>query len=134
MPAHLFVVHFPVALLIVGAAADLAGAALKDAGLRRFAGVLLMLGAAGAVLAFFTGGGALSMAALRVPPGDPRIEAHTQWGGAGVWLLAVAGVLRGLWHRRLDGWQGWAALALALVSAALVVAIAVTGTAISHGG
>ncbi len=133
MPLHLFLVHFPVALVTVGAAADLAGALAGRVEARRWAGVLLVLGAAAAALAFFTGGGALSYALARVSPVDPALEAHTRWGGAGVWPLLALGALRLAWRRRLDGAHGWALLAAALASAALVVAITVTGTRISHG-
>ena len=132
--AHLLVVHFPVALIVTGAAADLAGAVLGDRRLRSFAGVLLVLGAAAAVLAFLTGQGATMAALARVPPGDPRLDAHAQWGAAVVWPLAAAGVLRALWRDRLEGARGWLLLAAALASAALVVAMALTGAAISHGG
>jgi uncharacterized membrane protein len=132
MPAHLFIAHFPVALLLTGAVADVAGAAFGKRRLRELAGALLVLGAAGAVLAFLTGGGAFAMALMRVAPGDPRLDAHAQWGGAGVWVLAAAGVLRALWIGRLEGWHGWLLLAAALASAALVTALAITGAAISH--
>ncbi|HEX6040011.1 DUF2231 domain-containing protein [Longimicrobium sp.] len=133
MSAHLFVVHFPVALLLTGAAADLAGAVLRSDRVRAFAGVLLVLGGAAAFVAFFTGGGALAAVLSRVTPGDPRLEAHQQWGAAGVWVLAGAAALRAAWRRRPDGVRGWIALAAALVSAVLVVFIALSGAAISHG-
>ena len=134
MPIHLFLVHFPVALIVVGAAADLAGALTGKAEARRWAGVLLVLGSVAAALAFFTGGGALSYALARVSPVDPRLEAHTQWGGAGVWPLVAGGALRLAWRRRLNGVHGWVLLAAALLCAALVVAISVSGTRVSHGG
>ncbi|HEU0053467.1 MAG TPA: DUF2231 domain-containing protein, partial [Longimicrobium sp.] len=89
VPAHLWLAHFPVALLLVGAAADAAGAALRDPRVRRFATVLLVLGAALAVAAFLAGQGALFRVQGRLAPGDPRLDAHTQWGGAGVWALAA---------------------------------------------
>ncbi|HEX6913584.1 MAG TPA: DUF2231 domain-containing protein [Longimicrobium sp.] len=133
MPAHLFLAHFPVALVLTGAAADLGGAVLRSPRVRGFAGVLLIAGGASAFLAFFTGGGALSAALSRVPPGDPRLEAHQQWGAAGVWLLLASAGLRGAWRRRLDGPRGWLALAAALASAAVVTGIALSGAAISHG-
>jgi uncharacterized membrane protein len=133
MPAHLFIAHFPVALIITGAAADLAGAALRSERTRAFAGVLLMAGGAFAFLSFLTGGGALAAALGRIPPGAPSIEAHQQWGAAGVWLLLGAAGLRLAWSRRLDGARGWLALAAALASAAVVTGIALSGAAISHG-
>lgn len=132
MPAHLFLAHFPVALLVTGAAADLAGALLRMERVRAFAGVLLVIGGASAFLAFFTGGGAVSAALARIPPGDPRLDAHQQWGAAGAWLLLGAAALRAAWRRRLDGARGWIALAAALASAAVVVGIALSGAAVSH--
>jgi uncharacterized membrane protein len=134
MARHLFLAHFPIALLVLGAAADLYGAALSSAPARRWAGTLLMAGAVGALLAFLTGQGALPDALTRTPPPYARVEAHTQWGGAGVWLLVGAGALRLAWRRRLSGLHGWALLVAAVGSAALVIAIAATGTAIAHGG
>ncbi len=132
MPAHLLVVHFPVALLVTGAAADLAGAAAGRPAWRRFAGVLLVLGAAGALLAFLTGQGALFAAVGRVSPADPSLEAHARLGGVAVWPLAAAGALRGAWRDRLEGPRGWALLGLALLSAALVLWVAASGSTISH--
>jgi uncharacterized membrane protein len=131
MPIHLFVVHFPVALLVVGAAADLAGAALRSEPIRRWAGALLIGGSIAAAIAFFTGQGAASTLG-RDPETYLRLESHTQWGGPGVWILIIAGGLRAVWRNRLHGATGWATLALALLSAALVVAIALSGAAISH--
>lgn len=134
MPAHLILIHFPVALLVTGAAADLAGAATGRAGLRRGAGWLLLLGALAALLAFFTGQGALQAALGRVSPADTRLEAHTQWGAVGTWALVGAGFLRAVWRDRLSGVHGWVTLAAGVLSALLAVAITLSGHAISHGG
>lgn len=134
MPAHLYLAHFPVALVTLGAAADLAGVVMRDPRLRRFGGALIMLGALVAFFTFLTGQNALALALVRVHPGNPAIETHTQWGGAGVWVIVIAGVLRALWRDRLEGPYGWATLAAGLAAAAVVTALAVTGAAISHGG
>jgi uncharacterized membrane protein len=133
MPAHLFLAHFPVAMLVTGAAADLAGAVLRDRRIRTFATALLITGGAFALLAFLTGGGALSAVMGRNPAGSAALETHQQLGAVGAWLLAGAAALRAAWARSLDGVRGWAALAAALASAALVVGLALTGAAISHG-
>jgi uncharacterized membrane protein len=134
MNAHLFIAHFPIALLVVGAGADLIGAAAGNPDLRRMAGTLLILGTLGALLSFMTGEGALLSALERIRPGDTALEVHTQWGAVGVWGLMIAGGLRVLWRNRLEGARGWIALAVALASAALVVMIGLSGTAIAHGG
>jgi uncharacterized membrane protein len=133
MPPHLFVAHFPVALILAGAAADAGGAIVRSGRARRFAGVLLIAGGASALPAFLTGGGARSAALSRVPPGAPRLEAHQQWGAAGAWLLLGAAGVRAAWRGRMDGVRGWIALAAALASAAAVTTIALSGAAISHG-
>lgn len=131
MPIHLFIVHFPVALLVVGAAADLAGVGLRSEATRRWAGALLIAGAFAAALAFFTGQGAAATLG-RDPETYLRLESHTQWAGPSIWVLIIAGGLRGVWRNRLRGTTGWATLGLALLSAFLVVAIAQSGSAISH--
>jgi uncharacterized membrane protein len=130
---HLTLVHFPIALLVVGAGMDLIGAAMDREPIRRLAGVLLMLGAGAAVLAFLTGQDAADRTVGRIHPTDPRLDLHAQWGAVGSWALAGAGVLRGMWKDRLSGTYGWINVGIALVAAALVVAIGLTGTEISHG-
>lgn len=134
MPAHLFLIHFPVALVVVGAMLDVIGALGGRPDARRWGGAFLIMGAAAALLAFWTGQAALDHLAGGAPLlGSPVVEAHTQWGGAGVWPLAGAGMLRAAWRSRLDGLHGWVNLAAAVVAALLVVAITLSGTAIRHG-
>lgn len=131
MTAHHWIVHFPVALLLAGATADLAGALVRDPAPRRWATPLLVLGAAAALLAFLTGQGAL----LMMPGGEaagPALEAHTQWGGSGIWPIAAAGGLRLAWRRRLEGPHGWALLGVALVSALVAVLISSSGMGLAH--
>lgn len=129
---HLFLAHFPVALLVAGAGAELLGVLFRHRELRRWAGWLLVLGAVGAVLAWSTGEGARQEVLARPGPPWERLEAHTRWGGAGVWALVGAGALRAAWRHHLEGPRGWILAALALLSALLVGAIANSGTAISH--
>lgn len=133
MTAHVWLAHFPAALIVTGATADVLGAATRRPGLRATAGALLVLGAAAALASFLTGQGALMAAAARIGAANPHVEAHTQWGGAGVWPLAALGLLRFAWRKRLDGVHGWALLAAAIVSAALVLAIVASGLRIAHG-
>jgi uncharacterized membrane protein len=133
MNTHLLLAHFPVALIVSGALADLAGALAGREALRRCAGALLVAGGFLALLAFFTGGDALAAVAGRVRPGDPRLDAHPQWGAVGTWLLVGGALLRAAWRRSLHGPRGWLLVGVALLSAAVVGAIAVTGHAIAHG-
>ncbi len=52
---HAMLVHFPIALLLVGFAAEIAGFITKKEFFHQVGFGLLLLGAAGAVLAYFTG-------------------------------------------------------------------------------
>jgi uncharacterized membrane protein len=133
MPLHVFVVHFPLALILVGAAGDLVGAGLQSDRIRTWAGSLLILGSAAALLAFLTGAGAESAALSMPQPDRSLIETHSQWGGAAIWPVVGAGVLRVMWRRQLQGPHGWATLAAGVLSAALVIGISASGVAISHG-
>jgi uncharacterized membrane protein len=132
MTAHHWIIHFPVALLLAGAAADAIGAAASAPQLRRWATPLLVAGAAAAVLAFATGQGALLLAQGR-NPADDAVDLHARWGGAGAWPLAAAGALRLAWRDRLRGAYGAALLAAAVLSALLVVLVSRSGMAIMHG-
>lgn len=133
MSLHLFLAHFPVALFVMGFAFDLFGAATGNREARRWAGVLVILGALSSFGAFFTGGGATGELLGRGYRDFARLEEHSQWGGAGVWPLMIVGGLRAAWWGRLEGGYGWANLALAALAALLVTAISLSGTAIMHG-
>ena len=132
MPFHLFVAHFPVVLFLVGAGADIVGAATQSGATRRTAGALLIWAGVMTLLAFLTGQGALQAVLEQFPAGSPRIEAHTQWGAVGTWVLGGLALLRALWRDRLDGVYGWANLAGALLAGVIVVGITLSGSAISH--
>jgi uncharacterized membrane protein len=132
MPIHLFFIHFPIALIVLGAAADVLGAIFRSDATRRWAGVVLILGGAFALAAFVTGESPYST--LQPPMrGAPRILDHTQWGALGAWLLAAAGAWRAAWRTNLRGARGWTMLTVAVLSALLVVGIANSGMAIVHG-
>jgi uncharacterized membrane protein len=129
---HLFIIHFPIALILLGALVDLGGLALDDRALRIRAGQLIMLGSAMAFLAFVTGEGA-KLAVLSVPTISlTALESHQQWGSVGTWGLVGAALLRTMWRNRLTGLHSWLNLGVAAAAALLVVFITLSGTAIRH--
>jgi len=130
---HLFIIHFPAALIVLAAFVDLGGLALEDRPLRIRAGQLLLLGASAAFLAFVTGEGAKLAALGSASVNLAALENHQQWGSVGTWGLIGAAFLRTLWRDRLVGAHRWLNLALALAAAALVVAMTLSGTRIRHG-
>lgn len=133
MNTHLFVIHFPIAAAMLGAFADLVGAASGNPALRVRGGQLLMVAGFAALLAFLTGDGA-RLAALSTGEIDPsRLALHEQWGSVGAWVLVGAATARAVWRHRLDGALGWLNLAIAIISVAIALGVTITGTAVRHG-
>lgn len=133
MPLHLFIVHFPVALIVTAAVLDLIGVALQDRSIRLWAGGFLIVGGFLAFLSFATGEGA-KLAVLSSGEIDlMRLELHQQWGAVGAWGLLIAALLRGLWRNRTVGLFGWLNLLIVLAATALVIGITLSGTMVRHG-
>jgi len=90
---HPLIVHFPIALVIVGLLVDLVALALRNRTVR-FVAVGLYGGAAvGAIAAYFTGLSALESVAL--PPEAIAVaNAHADAGWLAMWILAIYSVIR----------------------------------------
>jgi len=97
-PLHPAVVHFPIALLLVGAAFAVAAVFFRRWHFPLFAAILLSLGSLGAVVASATGEGEEEKVEHSMPSAEPALEEHAGWGetarNAGILatLLAVAAV------------------------------------------
>lgn len=108
MAVHPMVVHFPIALLIVGVAFDLAARFGKREHLRQPASYLLGLGLAGAAAAWLTGNVAAEHAE-RLLPDEGAIQVHRAFATLAVLLF---GVLLAVRRRAGAGYLVLAALAL----------------------
>ena len=121
---HAMLVHFPIALLIVGFLADLFGLFsgrpfFKQAGL-----FLLLLGAAGAAAAYFSGetaGEGMEEGSL-----GQAVALHEQAALITVWA-SVAVVLVRLSLVALKRFQGWPGLISIVLFALLIASVARTG-------
>lgn len=95
-PLHPAVVHFPVALLLLGAVVAVLAVFLRRWHLPLFAAIILSLGAIGAVVATVTGEEEEEKVEHAVPLAEPVLDEHAAWGegarNAGIVasLLAVA--------------------------------------------
>lgn len=133
MNTHLFIIHFPIAAAVIGAAVELIGVAVGNPALRVRGGQLLMIAGFSAFLAFLTGDGA-RLAAINTGEIDlTRLALHEQWGSVGTWVLVGGAMARGVWRNRFDGAIGWLNVAIIVLSAAVAVAITITGTGVRHG-
>jgi len=79
-PLHPAVVHFPIALLLLGAAVAGLAIFVRRWHLPLFAALLLSLGAAGAVVAVATGENEEEVVEHAIPSAEPLLEEHARWG------------------------------------------------------
>lgn len=118
---HPMIIHFPIALIIIGFLSDLVGAITK----RHFftqAGLYLMaLGSIGTIAAFFSGrmagdgvteAGALGMA----------LETHEGAATLALWTVIVLAIMRITLAvtRQMAGWKQWVMVALLAVGVATI--------------
>ena len=129
---HLLVLHFPIALLIVGALLQVVAVVTGNVGVRTAARISLMLGALGAAVTAWTGNAAEEIVE-RVPSvSESVLERHEEIGmwttylAAGLLLVQVVSL-----RARGRGVQ-WGIAALAIVTAMLVGLAGFTGGKIRH--
>jgi uncharacterized membrane protein len=129
---HLVLLHFPIALLIVGAVLKLVAVSGDRPGMRVAARTCLILGGLAAVGTAFTGQAAEEIVEHALPAAEEVLEAHE---GVGMWAayLAAAVVLAELATIRVRrGALAWAAAVLALLTAGLTAYAGLTGGRIRH--
>ncbi len=115
---HPSVVHFPIALGVVGALAALAYLVLKREWLRWFAPVLLTIALLGAVGAYFSGQNAEDRAEkLHVP--EAAIHEHEESSLWAMGLVGLAALLAWATHGKRRG--EWVAAVIAVIAAAAIL-------------
>ncbi len=122
---HPMIVHFPIALLIVGFVCECVGIVFKKKLFTDSALLLLVIGALGAVAAFlsgkYAGEGLIEAGTLK-----QAVETHEQAAELSMWLAVAATIFRVVlaFLKRYSGPLRWISLALFF---AVVLAIARTG-------
>jgi uncharacterized membrane protein len=128
-PLHPAVVHFPIVLILLGAAAAIVAAFWRGGHLPRFAALLLALGALGAWVAVETGESGGGLLETGSPQMENLVDAHQTWAKRTFALAivaaaaAVASALVGRWPRYARG----VAVVAAVASAAAAYAVYETG-------
>ncbi len=122
---HPMIVHFPIALLIVGLLADAAGLFSKKEFFSKAGFYLLILGTIGVIAAYFSG----NLAGDGVTEAGPlkqALETHEDAAGLSIWLMSAAALVRIAFVavKKYSGSLKWVAFALFLIG---VLSIARTG-------
>lgn len=121
---HAMIIHFPIALLLVGFLSEIIALFYKKALFRKIAFYLLILGALGAIAAYITG----SYAAEGIETGRlaEAIEAHQEAALITLWLAIITALYRSvlLFFNYERPWTKWVGI---LLFAALVGSIINTG-------
>src|SRR5512134_1079573 len=115
---HPAVVHFPIALGVVGALAAVVYLLVRKEWLRWFAPILLTIALLGAVAAYFSGQSAEDRAeALKVP--EAAIEEHEESSLYVLGLLALAALLS--WATHAKRRSEWLSALVAVLAAAAIL-------------
>jgi uncharacterized membrane protein len=80
IPLHPAIVHFPIALIFLGALLSTLTIFTRRGALPQFAAVTLILAAAAAQVAISTGGDQADAVLKRMPEAKPLILVHAEWG------------------------------------------------------
>lgn len=125
-PLHPAVVHFPIVLLLLGAPLAVVAVFVRRWNLPVLAAVVLSLGAAGAVVATWTGGEAAELAGELNGGGEQVLDEHEEWGerarNAGIVAALLAVASAALFCKPAVARALGAAAALAGIAAAFSVA------------
>ncbi len=125
-PLHPAVVHFPIVLLLLGAPLAVVAVFVRRWNLPVLAAVVVALGAAGAVVATWTGGEAAELAGELSGGGEQVLDEHEEWGerarNAGIVAALLAVTSAVLLRKPVAARAVGAAAALAAIAAAFSVA------------
>lgn len=121
---HAIVVHFPIALLLVGFASELFGRLSGRTFFSQMGYYLLLLGTAGAVAAYFSGdaaGEGMEEGSLAA-----AVERHEEAAQIALWLALITTAVYSwrAWRAAAPTWSGWLGL---LLFTATIGATALTG-------
>ena len=121
---HAMIIHFPIALLMVGFLSEIIALFYNRILFRKIAFYLLLLGAVGAISAYISGG----YAAEGIETGRlaEAIEAHEEAALITLWLAIITAIYRAalLFFKYERSWTKWVGI---LLFAALVGSIIYTG-------
>lgn len=131
MTAHPLLVHFPIALLVLGTVGEILAALLpRWKQLQALAGALVTIGALSLIPTYLTGRQAADALSSPFPRTELAVATHSDWAWWTLWFFVALAVVRlGMqWRKRLTGKTRWGMAAASLVGLFLIYETA------EHGG
>jgi uncharacterized membrane protein len=139
-PLHPAVVHFPIALILLGTLISILSFFSRRGALPQFTAAILLLAAGSAQLAVITGGDEVDDVIQKMPNARPLIHDHAEWGERTrtIAVFAAVAAVVALMFYRVRGFRRILALITAIIGAAAcycaVEAVQDGGTMVYHHG
>ncbi|MFJ8262507.1 DUF2231 domain-containing protein [Rummeliibacillus sp. NPDC094406] len=137
MPLHPLIVHFPIAILILGAVIEIVNVFTKKETLNRFGTLLIIIGVLSGFVALATGDGAEHFAYQNWGRGlHDQIELHSLLADVSMFTFGALAIVKILFRHSIFKWNvlqskalkgGFATVLIILLSIAGTVSLAVTG-------
>lgn len=129
---HLMVLHFPIALLIVGAILEIWALASGRPGVRGAARIVLVVGGLGAVATAFSGQAAEEIVEEALPLSEAMLEEHEEIGMLAAYLAGALVLLELVTLRLRSSAVQWGGAIFAVIVAVVVGVAGFTGGKIRH--
>ena len=138
MPLHPLIVHFPIALLILGAVIEIVNVVMKKESLNKFGTLLIILGVISGFVTLATGDGAEHFAENKWG-GDSvegKVGPHETFADISMFIFSALAIIKILFRHNIFKWNvlqskalrgGVATVLIVLLSIAGAASIAVTG-------
>lgn len=137
MPLHPLIVHFPIALLILGAVIEIVNVVMKKESLNKFGTLLIILGVISGFATLATGDGAEHFAENKWGDSvEGKIGPHEKFADISMFLFSALAIIKILFRHNIFKWSflqskalrgGLATVLIVLLSIAGAASIAETG-------
>ncbi|HWI48902.1 MAG TPA: DUF2231 domain-containing protein [Rummeliibacillus sp.] len=137
MPLHPLIVHFPIALLILGAVIEIVNVVMKKESLNKFGTLLIILGVISGFVTLATGDGAEHFAYQNWGRDlHDQVELHSLFADISMFIFSALAIIKILFRHNIFKWNvlqskalrgGVATVLIVLLSIAGAASIAVTG-------
>ncbi|WP_146547971.1 DUF2231 domain-containing protein [Rummeliibacillus suwonensis] len=134
MPLHPSIVHFPIALLVLGAVIEIVNCFVKKDTLNRFGTLLIVIGVISGFVALLTGEGAEKFAFQNWGHSlHDQVEMHAFFADVSIILFSIVAVIKLVFKHTLFKWRpkrikdGLVSIIIVILCVAGIASLATTG-------